>query len=197
MIRALGIAFAFVATIAALVLAPATLGFDHPGEEETTPQASPEAGHREISMSGTGAAYMVIRNAGAEADRLVAGTAAVSEVVEIHEIVDVEGVMEMRPLAEGVEIPAGGEATLEPGGYHIMLVGLMEDLTDGMTFDLTLEFERAGDVVVPVAVRPQAEPAVEDPDEPVTAGEITIENAWSRPAPALGVGHEPEATPTA
>jgi copper(I)-binding protein len=202
MIRTLSLLTAIIALIATMALAPVTRAFDH--GSEATPQADEdtEQGHdEEMGMSGTGAAYMMIRNAGAEGDHLVGGETHVAKVVEIHEIVDTEGVMEMRPLADGLDIPAGGEATLEPGGYHVMLIGLTEDLTNGMTFDLTLHFEHAGDVTVPITVRPRAELAEgEAAAEPVVAGDITIEDAWSRPAPALGGGMDmgtPEATPAA
>ena len=203
MIRTLSLFAAVIAILATLALAPVTRAFDHGSEATPHAEDGDEHGHdEEMGMSGTGAAYMVIRNAGAEDDRLVSGETHVSKVVEIHEIIDVEGVMEMRPLADGLVIPAGGEETLEPGGYHVMLIGLNEDLTDGMTFDLTLNFEKAGEVVVPVNVRPRAELAEgEAAAEPVVAGDITVEGAWSRPAPALGGGDDdmhmgtPEATP--
>jgi copper(I)-binding protein len=141
---------------------------------------------------------MRIQNSGAEDDVLLGGESDVANVVEIHEMADVDGVMEMRPLAEGLTIPAGGDETLEPGGYHLMLIGLRQDLTNGKTFDLTLHFEKAGDVTVPVTVRPRAELAADVmPAAPVTAGDITITDPWSRPAPATGLGDKssPEATP--
>ncbi len=195
MMRTLGIVVAILGLLAALVHAPATLGFDH--EDDATPQASPGAMESGMDLSGTGAAYMVIRNAGAEGDHLIGGETHVAKTVEIHEVVDVKGVMEMRPLAEGLDIPAGGEEILQPGGYHVMLIGLTEDLTNGMTFDLTLEFEHAGEVTVPVTVRPRAELAADaTPAAPVTTGEITIVDAWSRPAPALGATGTPAATPS-
>lgn len=153
---------------------------------DATPASTPMAGMESHSgMGGMGAAFMVIRNGG-DADRLVAGQTDVAKVVEIHEMAEVDGVMEMRPLADGLEIAADGETILEPGGYHIMLIGLNEDLTAGMTYDLTLQFERAGDVTVSVQVRPHAEHPGATPTAAVTAGDLAIENVWSRPAPALG-----------
>lgn len=200
MTRTFGIIIGFFALLAMLLATPATLGFEQ--SDHATPHASPESMHSEMGMSGTGAAYMIVKNAGTEADRLVGGATEIAGVVEIHEVVDEGGMMEMRPLAYGLETPAGGEVILQPGGYHVMLIGLTEDLTDGMTFDLTLSFEHAGEVVVPVSVRPRAELGEgATAAEPVVAGDITIEDAWSRPAPALG-GDEtgmhmgtPEATP--
>lgn len=158
-----------------------------------SPMASPAASPG-VGMTGTGAAYMTIANAGGETDRLVGGTTTIARVVEIHEIVPEGDVMRMRPLADGLEIPAGGEETLEPGGYHVMLIGLTEDLNPDMTFDLTLQFERAGEVTVPVGVRMQAEPA-DGEAESITVGELTLTNPWSRPAPAIGGGVEATAAP--
>ncbi|MFN8665321.1 MAG: copper chaperone PCu(A)C [Thermomicrobiales bacterium] len=169
-------------------------------QDMATPAASPMS---EMSMTGTGAAFMVIANGGSEDDVLLGGETDVAQVVEVHEMAEVDGVMEMRPLSDGLAIPAGGEETLKPGGYHIMLIGLTEDLTNGMTYDLTLHFEKAGDVTVPVTVRPRAELAADaTPTAPVTAGGITISDPWSRPAPATGMAEmeqmaTPEATPQA
>jgi copper(I)-binding protein len=160
-----------------------------------TPAAGPVA---EMRLTGTGAAFMLIQNSGIEDDVLLGGETAVAEVVEVHEMADVDGVMEMRPLTDGLTIPAGGEETLEPGGYHIMLIGLREDLTNGKTYDLTLSFKHAGEITVPVTVRPRAAQAADgSPAMPVTAGDITIADPWSRPAPATGLGDlgTPESTP--
>jgi copper(I)-binding protein len=179
-----------------LAMSVATLAAPVRADHDATPSASPrvgmEGGH---GMSGTGAAYMVIASAGDEDDHLVGGATEVAEVVEIHEIVDQAGVMEMRPLAEGLTIPANGEVVLEPGGYHVMLIGLTESLEPGMTFELTLAFARAGEVTVPVAVQPRAPSG--DAVETVTLDDLSIGGAWSRPAPMLTTGAPPDATPEA
>lgn len=169
---------------------------DHGAAHSASPEASPMAGEMGMGMGGTGAAYMVITNAGAESDHLIGGSTSVTEVVEIHEIVDNAGVMEMRPLAEGLEIPANGTVVLEPGGYHVMLIGLTEDLVADMTFDLRLRFEQAGEVTVPVVVQRSAPKG--DEIQTTQVGDLTISGVWSRPAPALRdeMG-TPEASPVA
>lgn len=162
-----------------------------------TPESSPMAGGMGGHMGGTGAAYLTITNTGSEADRLVSASAPVAKVVEIHEIVDNNGVKEMRPLENGLELPAGETVALAPGGYHIMFIGLTQDLTAGMTYDLTLTFEKGGEVVVPVTV--QHEAPAGDAIVTIEAGDLTIAGAWSRPAPALMEGTpvaSPEASPT-
>lgn len=62
------------------------------------------------------------------------------------------GMMEMRQV-EKVAIPAGKTVSFAPGGYHVMLLGLPKPLTVGQKFTLTLTFEKAGKIDVPVEVR--------------------------------------------
>lgn len=192
MFRTIALTLALLIACAGALASPAARALDHG-------TATPAAGHdEEMSMTGTGAAFMLIANTGSEDDVLVGGETDVAQVVEIHEMAEVDGVMEMRPLADGLTIPAGGEETLEPGGFHVMLIGLTEDLTNGKTYSLKLHFEKAGDVTIPVTVRPRAELAGDaTPVAPVTVGDITISDPWSRPAPATGLGDTgtPEATP--
>lgn len=94
------------------------------------------------------AGYVLIRNNGSQPDRLVSATGEIAGRTEIHEMaVDANGVMTMRPV-EGVEIPAGGEAELKPGGYHIMFLDLSQGPKEGESFKGALTFERAGTVEV-------------------------------------------------
>lgn len=189
------LAMAFVAGAGGLITPGVAGAYEH---GTATPAA--EHGDEEPHLTGTAAAFMRIQNAGADDDVLLGGESDIANVVEIHEMADVAGVMEMRPLSDGLTIAAGGEEALEPGGYHIMLFGLREDLTNGKTYDLTLHFEKAGEVTVPVTVRPRAELAADaTPAAPVTVGSLTIADPWSRPAPATGAGDmgTPGATPHA
>ena len=62
------------------------------------------------------------------------------------------GVMTMRPVAGGLEIPAGGKVALAPGGYHLMFFGLKRQPKQGEKFSATLTFEKAGTVTVDFAV---------------------------------------------
>ena len=62
------------------------------------------------------------------------------------------GMMSMQEVA-AIEVPAGGEVALEPGGYHVMLLDLAAPLADGETVELTLEFEQAGTVTATAEVR--------------------------------------------
>ncbi len=65
------------------------------------------------------------------------------------------GVMQMREVGS-IELPAGEAVSLEPGGYHIMFLEVPTPLEAGQTFDITLDFENADDMVVTVEVRDDA-----------------------------------------
>lgn len=108
----------------------------HPHARATPPNAPVSGG------------YMVIRNGGAEADRLVSATADFAGKVEIHEMSMDGGVMQMRPLENGLEIPAGGEVELKPGGLHVMFMQLGQQLKEGETVKGKLVFEKAGEIEV-------------------------------------------------
>lgn len=99
------------------------------------------------------AAYMTITNSGDSDVVLKAVKSPSAENVELHETkMSEDGVMQMRPLAEGLRIAAGSAATLKPGGMHVMVMGLDATLDEGGELPLTLEFDEAGsmDIVVPV-----------------------------------------------
>lgn len=100
-----------------------------------------------------GGGFMEIVNTGSEPDRLVSGSAGFAGEVQIHEMEMNDGVMKMRQLADGLEIPAGATVKLEPGGLHIMFMELSEPLKEGEMKEATLTFEKAGDVSVEFAVQ--------------------------------------------
>ena len=106
-----------------------------------------------MGMGGANsAAYMTIRNPGNQPDRLVKATSDVAKVVELHTVEEQNGVMSMHPV-EGIDVPANGEATLKPGGFHVMLIALTRDLKVGDTVTVTLTFANAGDMTVQAKVR--------------------------------------------
>lgn len=98
------------------------------------------------------AGYVKIVNHGSESDRLVSAAGEIAGRTEIHEMaVDNKGVMTMRPI-EGLDIPAGGEVELKPGGFHIMFLDLKDAKKKGETFAGSLTFEKAGTVDVEFTV---------------------------------------------
>jgi periplasmic copper chaperone A len=94
-----------------------------------------------------GAGYLTILNKGAAPDSLTGGTADFA-TVEIHEMKSENGVMQMRELTGGIDIPARGSVGLAPGGYHLMFTHLAHPLNKGDSVKATLNFEHAGSVDV-------------------------------------------------
>ena len=107
---------------------------------------------RAALQGGTGGAFLTLRNAGAQPDRLVGASSPAARAVEIHATTRQGDIMRMQPV-QAVEIPAGGSVALQPGGLHIMLVGLGKAAQPGTSLPLTLVFEQAGPVAVQVPVR--------------------------------------------
>lgn len=135
---------------ALLAAAAASAAHDH---ETKAGALTIAAAWARASASGqvNGAAYMTIRNAGAS-DRLVAASAPVADVVELHTHVMDGTTIRMRKV-ETIDITAGTTTELKPGGLHVMLIGLKAPLKAGEKFPLTLRFERAGEVKIDVPVR--------------------------------------------
>jgi len=98
--------------------------------------------------------YMVIRNTGSEADRLIGGNVDFAGKVEVHEMKMENDVMKMREVEGGLEIPAGGEVVLKPGGFHVMFMGLKEQLKEGETREVEVSFQNAGSITLPFPVKP-------------------------------------------
>ncbi len=107
-----------------------------------TPNGAPVAG-----------GYLRITNTGSTPDRLLSGTTPIGSAIEVHEMAMNDGIMIMRGLPKGLEIPAGGSVELKPGGYHLMIMGLKSAVHDGERFRATLQFEKAGTIEVEFPVR--------------------------------------------
>lgn len=105
-----------------------------------------------LPKAAVAAGFVTIGNGDAAEDRLLSAAAGFAERVELHEMRMRDGVMKMRPLADGLAIPAGGSVEIRPGGHHLMFMGLKEPLRQGETRKVTLVFERAGSHTVPFAV---------------------------------------------
>lgn len=159
---------------ATLVIILAVIGFVACGVAPATPAAAPLNIVAENTATGltiadavvnvtpvNGAAYLTLVNQGDAPDRLLAVNADIAHIVELHETKMDGNMMEMRPI-DGLDIPAGDTVKLEPGGYHIMLIDLAQDLAAGDTVSITLSFEKAGEMVVPAQVQQSAAMANND-----------------------------------
>lgn len=97
---------------------------------------------------------MLIMNTGNAADKLISGSSPACTSIEVHEMVmKADGTMGMNLLDKPLEIPTGGQVELKPGDLHIMCIMKNEQFIPGATINLTLKFEKFGDVVVPVELR--------------------------------------------
>ncbi|MEO1193867.1 MAG: copper chaperone PCu(A)C [Pseudomonadota bacterium] len=112
---------------------------DHPWARATAGQAP------------NGAAYMTLTNSGASADYLIGASGDVARRIELHTHTLVDGVMQMREVTK-IQVAPGEPSVLQPGGLHIMLIGLKEPLKEGERVPLTLTFEKAGEMQIEVAV---------------------------------------------
>ncbi|MDQ8755636.1 copper chaperone PCu(A)C [Sphingosinicella sp. LHD-64] len=144
--------FSLLAALAALAACggrpPSGMVAVHDGwARETTAGVIVSAGYGRIE-NGTG---QDVRMTGA--DTPVAGR------VEIHNVTDDDGVMRMRPLPEGIDIPAGETVELRPGSYHLMLLDLNRPLRGGERIPVTFRFGTGAPVTASFEVRNAAQAA--------------------------------------
>lgn len=76
---------------------------------------------------------------------LVGGSTEIAMMTEVHEVVMLDGEMKMQPKDGGIVIEAGKSVTLEPGGLHVMLMGLKQQILEGDEVTITLDFDGAED----------------------------------------------------
>jgi copper(I)-binding protein len=129
---------------------------DQSSSEESTMHSMGDDAETSVSSDQSGvtsAAYMTIKNSTGEMDRLISAESDSARVVEIHLSEMEDGVMTMRPVKGGLEIPSGQQIELKPGGYHIMLIDVLRDLKEGDKVELILHFENTGDLKVQAEVR--------------------------------------------
>ncbi len=102
------------------------------------------------------AAYMTIDNPGG-ADRVVGASVAtgVARTVELHVTEESGGQMKMRPVASW-DVPGAGKLELKPGGNHVMLIGVGKQLKAGDKVQVTVKFEKAGEMSVDAPVKDAA-----------------------------------------
>lgn len=119
---------------------------------EAPSNSSGEMNQMGNEMGFNTAAYLVIVNRGKSAERLLRVKSDIAQEIELHESQMQGGVMSMKPV-NFIEIPAGGQVELKPGGLHIMFINLKQDLMPGNTVQLGLVFENAGEISVTAEVR--------------------------------------------
>ena len=98
------------------------------------------------------AAFFSIDNNTDKNIELVAAKSDVAERTELHTHINEDGLMKMRQV-EKVMIKAHERTTLQPGGYHVMLLGLKAPLIEGQTIDLILYFDNGDEIKMSVPVQ--------------------------------------------
>jgi iron complex outermembrane receptor protein len=144
---------------------------DHPWSRPTPPGVT------------NAVAYLSLMNRSESEDALVAAHSPAAERVEFHQTTLTDGIARMRPLQQVVVAP-GRTVKIEPGGVHLMLVGLRRPLESGALVPLTLEFRRAGRVEVQLRVESRDVAGLEN-EMTRTLGTVTV------------VGRRPSTLPTA
>ena len=95
------------------------------------------------TVAGQKATGMFGQITSAAGGKLVSASSPVAGVVEVHEMVMDGNVMKMRAVT-GLELPAGKAVELKPGGYHVMLMDLKQELKAGESVPVTLVIEGTG-----------------------------------------------------
>ena len=98
------------------------------------------------------AGYMTLNNNTAAEKKLVAASSDSAKNVELHEHVHKDGMMQMREV-ESISIPANSSTKIEPGGYHIMLIGLTKAIKEGDVLNIELEFNDGEKQLIKAEVR--------------------------------------------
>jgi copper(I)-binding protein len=126
-----------------------------------------EAWVRPALTGNNSAIYFIIHNPTSEEDTLLGVTSPVAQTVEMHMTTAMEGEHNMEhdvehdmPQAEvlrmveqdSVPVPRRSQVEFAPGGLHVMLLGVQTDLSTGDTIQVTLMFEKAGEIVLQVPV---------------------------------------------
>lgn len=111
------------------------------------------------ASASSGAIFLTLENKSDVAVRLVGARTQIAAKTELHTHLEGDnGVMMMRQIEGGIEIPAKGMHVLKRGGDHVMLMGLTAPLADGDMITLTLVFEKAGEIAIDVVVDSSRKP---------------------------------------
>jgi len=110
---------------------------------------------RPAAQGANGGVYFELHNHGSTADELVGASSDMAEAVEIHESKMEGDVMKME-MQPSLPIDAYADMAFEPGGLHVMLVSLKQDLKLDDEFEIVLHFKNHEDITVHVIVKDSA-----------------------------------------
>lgn len=131
-----------------------TIHLENAWARRTPPMAQQEQGSHGGSalMPDNSAVYVTVKNHGSEPDALLSVATNIATTVELHETIEKDGKMVMQPRPK-FDVPAGGTLEMKPRSYHIMLLGLKQALKPGDAVNVTLTFQKAGEMSVEASVK--------------------------------------------
>lgn len=106
---------------------------------------------RKTRRTTSAAVYLKVHNGTETVESITDVSSPIANMATLHLSQEVDGVMRM-DMQDSVPVPVGATVAFEPGGLHIMLMGLSKPLAEGDVFPVTLSFEQAGDITVYVDV---------------------------------------------
>jgi copper(I)-binding protein len=98
------------------------------------------------------AAFMTLHNDDMSDHKIISATSPAAKTVELHTHTLDEGMMKMRQVPD-IAIPAGGDTFLKPGGLHIMLIGLTQELKKDVPVSVTIKFEDGSEKTLSLPVK--------------------------------------------
>jgi copper(I)-binding protein len=98
------------------------------------------------------AGYMHLMNHTTQPETLVGARAEAVGRIELHDMAEVDGVMQMRPIEGGVPLVVDGMAAFQPGGKHLMFIDVTRSWNEGDVVPVTLVFESGTEAVIDFAV---------------------------------------------
>lgn len=104
------------------------------------------------------ASFMTLVNTSDVDHSIKSASSPVAATVELHTHTNNNGVMEMRQVPQ-IDVPAKGRTELKPGGLHVMLIGLQQELKVGATAPITLTFEDGSTTTVDAPIQEITPPA--------------------------------------
>jgi hypothetical protein len=107
---------------------------------------------RPVAQGGNGGVFFELQNFDPAPDELIGASSDVAEVVEIHESKMDGDVMKMQ-MMPSLPIEANAKVTFKPGGLHVMLINLKQDLKLDDEFEVVLHFKNHPDITIQVKVK--------------------------------------------
>lgn len=91
--------------------------------------------------------FFVMKNFGGADHALVKAESDIAANVELHTHIMEDGMAKMREVAQ-IDVSAGGMTHLQPGGLHVMMLGLHEPVREGQTVMVKFTFEDGSSKII-------------------------------------------------